>query len=70
MDAIKDNLQKLFFISKRNTLMQGNTLIQGNTHIHEVGSSIFSMVRDQQPQPQSQGAQSRTRKSFFNFGSD
>ena len=63
IEAIRDSLQKLFFINRKT--IQSSTV--NNQHIHEIGSGIFSMARDRASEPV---AQSRTRKSFFNFGSD
>ena len=70
VEAIRDNLQKIYFVHKKggnHNVLQTSAHNTMNTHIHEVGSGLFSLARDKAEQPV---AQSRTRKSFFNFGSD
>lgn len=68
IDGIKDNLSKIFFINRKNVGISNQGGSGGySSHIHEIGNSIFSVGKDKVEQPV---AQSRTRKSFFNFGSD
>lgn len=54
IEVIRENLQKLFFVNRKT--------------IQDMGSGMFSMVKEREREPPV--AQSRTRKSFFNFGSD
>lgn len=69
IDAIKDNLSKIFFINRKSVGISNQGGPVGySSHIHEIGNSIFSVAKDKiEQQPV---AQSRTRKSFFNFGND
>jgi hypothetical protein len=65
IEAIKDNVMKLFFFKKREMQPQ----IRPQQQQKEEESGIFSIFKDktQVQNIESQG-QSRARKSFFNFG--
>jgi hypothetical protein len=60
LDTIKDNLHRLFYINRRTSAPPISN--QVSQHIREV---VFSATK-----PEPVVSQSRTRKSFFNFGGD
>ena len=63
--VIQENIQRLFYINRR----QSSSPPKNQPHIYEVGKGIFqSAVGERSSEPPV--AQSRTRKSFFNFGGD
>ena len=64
--VIQENIQRLFYISRRQA---SSSPPKNQAHIYEVGKGIFqSVVGERSSEPPI--AQSRTRKSFFNFGGD
>ena len=60
---IREQVQKLFFVNRKNSV-GGNLPVR---ELKEESSGLFGMFKDKSEPPV---AQSRARKSFFNFGGD